>query len=190
MEAEFKTMKNNINIWNLKVSKLKEQQETAKNYLTRSINNLRITNENLQKMEIFMADAHGNPNFITQIIAHFEKEQEQGYSSVCVGGLIKSSLPFMVPNMKLLSKTPNVSFVYKLFDMVNDPNTNSIMLWSVSGTSFFIKDAEGLQDYVQETFNHSIKTFYNTLSEFVRILISNYSILPFSFLLLVDLITG
>lgn len=179
METGLNVMKNNLKMWNLKVLKLKEQQEITKNYLATSINNLRITNENLQKMEIFLANAHADPKFINQIMAQFEKEEELKNSGVCGGGWIQSSLPFMVANLKLLSKNFKLSFVYKLFDMVNDPNTDSIMLWSKTGTSFFIKDAEGLQDYVQERFNHSIKTFYKTLCEFVSILISNYSIYPF-----------
>ena len=79
----------------------------------------------------------------------------------------------MRPNLKLLSKSPKRSFVYKLFDMVSDPSTDGIMLWSKSGTSFFIKDKEGLHNHVRERFNHNIDTFVKTLGEFVSILISS-----------------
>ncbi|GJS88880.1 heat stress transcription factor A-7a-like protein [Tanacetum coccineum] len=99
-------------------------------------------------------------------MVQFEKEQEPSNSSVGVGGLIQSYLPFMIPNLKLLSKSPNRSFVYKLFDMVSDPSTDAIILWSKSGTSFFIKDKEGLHNHVQERFDHNIKTFHKTLGEF------------------------
>ncbi|KAI3803451.1 hypothetical protein L1987_31603 [Smallanthus sonchifolius] len=53
--------------------------------------------------------------------------------------------------------------------MVNDPDTNSIVIWSKSGTSFFVKDSKGLQDDVQERFNHTSRTFYKKLGEFVNI---------------------
>ncbi|KAI3775024.1 hypothetical protein L1987_49592 [Smallanthus sonchifolius] len=106
-------------------------------------------------MEIFMAEAHSNPKFINQIMGQYEKEQE-----------LNKSLPFMMPTLKLLSKKHNLSFVYNLFEMVNDPDTNSIVIWSKSGTSFFVKDSKGLQDHVQERFNHTIRAFYKKLGEF------------------------
>ncbi|KAK1416796.1 hypothetical protein QVD17_25913 [Tagetes erecta] len=148
-------LENNIKLWNDKVLKLKDQQEITKNYLTNSINNLQIANEHLQKMEIFMADANANPKFINQIMTGFENEQE-----------LRKYLPFMIQTLKLLSNKPNLVFVNKLFKMVNDPNTNSIIAWSKSGTSFFIKDKELLQDYVQERLNIIIKTFYKSLNDF------------------------
>lgn len=174
MEANLEVIiKNNLKQWNSTLLKLKEKQEITKNYLTSSIKNIHITNETLRKLEIFINEAHANPDFINQIMVQFEKEQEPSNSSVCVGGLIQSYLPFMIPNLKLLSKSPNRSFVYKLFDMVSDPSTDAIILWSKSGTSFFIKDKEGLHNHVRERFNHNIDTFDKTLGEFVSILISN-----------------
>lgn len=118
--------------------------------------------------------------FMKQIVAQIEKEQDQSSNGVCVRGLILSSFPFLVPNFKILSININFSFLYKLFDMVNDPDTNSVILWSKLGTSFFIKDPERLHNHVQERFNYSIKTFYKTLGDFVSILFSNYTISPFS----------
>ncbi|KAJ0522566.1 putative transcription factor HSF-type-DNA-binding family [Helianthus annuus] len=155
MELMLVTINYNIKLWNSKVQKLKNQQEIIKYYLTNSINNLQITNKRLQKMEIFMANAHANPKFIDQIMDQSEKEQE-----------FNKSLPFMIPSLKLLSTKHNLSFVYKLFEMVNDPDTNSVMIWNKSGTSFFIKDEKGLQDHVKERFDHTMGTFYRKLSEF------------------------
>lgn len=156
-------MKNNIKLWNDKVLKLKGQQEITKNYLSNSMNNLQISKEHLQKMEIFMADAQTNPKFINQIMAGFEREQE-----------LRKYLPFMIPTLKFPSNKTNLVYVNKLFEMVNDLNTNSIIAWSKPGTSFFIKDKEALQYYAQERLNSTIKTFYKNLSDFVSILFPAY----------------
>ncbi|KAI3789654.1 hypothetical protein L2E82_02455 [Cichorium intybus] len=168
MDAPLKVLKNNLHLWNLKVLKLKQQQEITKNYLETNIKNLQITNETLQKLENFMAESHSNPNFMSKIMDQLRKEQEHSNSSTYVGGLVLPNLPFVVPILKILSRKVEFSFVYKLFDMVNDPNTNSVLIWSKLGTSFFIKDVEGLHDHIRERFNHNIKTFYKTLGEFLK----------------------
>ncbi|KAI3525116.1 hypothetical protein L1887_03788 [Cichorium endivia] len=87
MDAPLRVLKNNLHLWNLKVLKLKQQQEITKNYLETNIKNLQITNETLQKLENFMAESHSNPNFMSNIMDQLRKEQEHSNSSTYVGGL-------------------------------------------------------------------------------------------------------
>lgn len=176
METEVEKLRSDHCSWEVEIWIMKQQRENIQKGLAFLKECLQATENRQQKMEIFLAESSTNPKFIPQFIEQLEQEEEVARNNGGVNCSTSTMLPFLKPKLFQLKglKESESPFLRRTFEMIDDPNTNSIISWSASGTSFFIHDKSKLKGLLLQYFGHdTIKNFTNCLGAYVSINILN-----------------
>lgn len=149
---------------------MKQQEDNIRKALAFLKNSLQATQDRQQKMEIFLAKSSADPNFMPRFIEQLLEEEEVVRSNGSISWSSSTMLPFLKPKLMQLKGFREIEspFLRKMYNMVDDPDTNDIISWSQSGTSFFIRDKLNFKGLLLQYFGHdTIKNFTNCLSAYV-----------------------
>lgn len=172
METEVEILKTNFCSWETEIWIMKQQNENIRKALAFLKNSLQATEDRQQKMEIFLAQSSADPNFMPRFIEQLLEEEEVVRSNGSISWSSSTMLPFLKPKLMQLKGFREIEspFLRKMYEMVDDPDTNDIISWSKSGTSFFIRDKLNFKGLLLRYFGHdTIKNFTNCLSAYVSI---------------------